>query len=549
MITRRSLLKSTLLASAALALSPRTALSAVDADEVFLNRLTFGANPAARADLARLGRDGWLDWQLSLPATPPDMVQRLTDYRLRINYEAGESEHGTWPALDELRPLMWRDPDPLAVLRLIDWETPQAWEERVRPANEVIATSLLRAVHSPAQLREVMTQFWHDHFNVHAHKSEVTAAHFPAYDKGLRDHALGSFRALLGHTAKSPAMLVYLNNEDSRASPANENYARELLELHTLGAPHYVNVSHPRWRDVPKDETGLATGYIDEDVYEVARAFTGWTIGDGRWVADGEFAPETGVFHYEDRWHDPYQKRILGRELPPNQGPMEDADQVLDILAAHPGTARFVCTKIARRLLADDPPAALVDRLADVFLAHDHAPDQIAQVIRALVAGPAFYAPPAKLRRPFEFLAALIRGTGAEIAPEATDYAWHLERAGWRQHSLPPPNGHSDTSADWANGKVLLSYVDWVLYHADDMMGLGGPALPDLMPHGGTIGEALSFWSGRLLGPGAATEHGDFLSALGLSPSDPITDDAEDRRTLTTIALAASALSPAFFYR
>jgi hypothetical protein len=185
---------------------------------------------------------------------------------------------------------------------------------------------------------------------------------------------LGNFRALLGEVARSPAMLYYLNNSDSIASPANENYARELLELHTLGAGNYLNDRYDDWKAVPGATEGLADGYLDLDVYEVARAFTGWSVGDGRWIAEGETAPRTGRFHYVARWHDPYQKRILGREFPPNRGPLQDGEEVLDILAAHPGTARFVCSKIARRLLSDDPPAALVEQMADRFLATRNAP-------------------------------------------------------------------------------------------------------------------------------------------------------------------------------
>jgi hypothetical protein len=271
--------------------------------------------------------------------------------------------------VDELRPLATLDAPPESLLPLIDWTLPMAFDERARPAEEVVAASLVRAVHAPAQLREVMTQFWHDHFNVHAQKDEYTAVFFPAYDAALRDRALGNFRDLLGAVAASPAMLYYLNNADSRASPANENYARELLELHTLGAAHYLNDRHTRWHEVPKDADGIAVGYIDEDVYEVARAFTGWTVGDGRWLSEGVEAPRTGRFHYAAAWHDPYQKRILGVEFPPNRAALADGNDVLDLLARHPGTARFVCGKIARRFISDDPDPALVERLAAVFLA------------------------------------------------------------------------------------------------------------------------------------------------------------------------------------
>lgn len=121
----------------------------------------------------------------------------------------------------------------------------------------------------------------------------------------LRDNALGNFRALLGAVAKSPTMLCYLNNDVSRASPANENFARALLELHRLGAGNDLNDRYNRWAEVPGAADGLAQGYIDEDVYETARDFTGWSVGDGRWVADGTEAPLSLRFHYVEGWHDP----------------------------------------------------------------------------------------------------------------------------------------------------------------------------------------------------------------------------------------------------
>ena len=175
------------------------------------------------------------------------------------------------------------------------------------------------------QLREIMTQFWHEHFSVNATKSETTSIFFPQYDNHMRQHTIGSFRELLGAVAHSPSMLIYLDNDDSRASPANENYARELLELHTLEQGNYFNDLYDDWKAVPGATEGAAEGYIDQGVYEVARAFTGWTVGDGRWVTDDTYAPMSGKMHYVEAWHDPYQKRILGHEFPPYSAPMADA--------------------------------------------------------------------------------------------------------------------------------------------------------------------------------------------------------------------------------
>lgn len=552
MPNRRDVLTA-LLAGLSTAMAPRHlsarahAGSGTDAD-LWLNRLSFGANDAARAEFATLGPKGWLDHQLALPPTDSALDARLRATHLRIAHDAGQDATGDWPARDELRPLtaLWSLPE--ATLPLIDWSRPMAYAERIRPAEEVIAASLIRAVHAPAQLREVMTQFWHDHFNVHARKDEYVAAFFPAYDTGLRTHALGRFRDLLGHVATSPSMLVYLTNDESRASPANENFARELLELHTLGAAAYAHIPD---MDGPRTADGLALHYSDNDVWEVARCFTGWTLGDGRWVADGLATPRTGQMAYVEAWHDPYQKRILGRDFAPHGAPMADGEAVLDLLASHPATARHVCDKIARRLLADDPDPGLIDRLAAVFLAKAQAADQIAQVIRALVADPAFAAGPAKMRRPFEFLAALLRATGAEVA--ATDLGWahELARAGWRQHDFSPPNGHPDRAEDWSAGVVMLRLAEMALHAHEPWMGWVSTPLSDLMPRGPlSVVEMADLWHHRLTGhsvpdPAALAEA---LSGIGIDPGwQPEAD--EDRAAISAGLVAAAALTPAFLFR
>jgi uncharacterized protein (DUF1800 family) len=546
--TDRRTFLATALAAALARPSGAWAPAAADPDETFLNRLTFGATDEARDALARLGREAWLAEEIATPPDGPSMSARLSALRLRIAYEAGEDENGSWEACDELRPLGWlpAGADQAAAMRLDRWDVAMDWAERIRPADEVVLAALVRAVHEPAQVNEVMTQFWHDHFNVSAFKDASTAVYFPAYDRALRANALGNFRILLGEVARAPAMLAYLGNADSRASPANENFARELLELHTLGIGNYRGGRD--WKAVPGAAEGRAEFYTDADVWEVARAFTGWTIGDGRWIAEGETAPETGRFAYVDAWHDPYQKRVLGRELLPMAGPEEDGEAVLDILATHPGTARFVSTKIARRLLADEPAPDLVERLAAVFLAAAEAPDQIAQVVTALATHPAFAAPPAKRRRPFEFLAAIYRAAGAEVAPEDTGYAWHLARAGWLQHALPPPNGHPDRAVDWSSGAVLLRQVDLALSALEEWFGVVRAPLA-LPPEVTTFGELAAHWTGRLHGPHGTDGLAEVLGGWGVAPGDVLPGDAGDRQGLSTTMVAFAALSPRFLFR
>ncbi len=562
MITRR-MFHGYLMATLATALVPvpRFARAATGAraatevvDRLWLNRLTFGATPVEAARIADLGREGWLDRQLALAGSDAALDARLAAARLRIAYDAGEDQDGnSWPARDEARPLTAHIADPADLVRLLDWGPGKGMDygERVRPAHEVIAAAPIRAVHAEGQLREVMTQFWHDHFNVNSGKDESTAIFFASYDAMLRGHAFGNFRALLGDVARSPAMLYYLNNADSIASPATENYARELLELHTLGVANYLNDRYSTWHEVPGAADGRSEGYLDLDVYEVARAFTGWSVGDGRWLAEGEEAPRTGRFNYVAQWHDPYQKRVLGREFPPNRGPMADGDEVLDILASHPGTARFVCTKIARRLLSDDPDAGLVDQLAGVFLAAADAPDQIAQVVRALVLSPDFEAPATKLRRPFEFLAALYRATGAEVVNPENSYHWQLGRAGWRQHECGPPTGHPDRIDAWTGASSLNRLVDIALYAHEDWFGTARVTLSDLATADETAREFL-IRHGAALAPGAAETGAAAVGAAFFGDAlDGPADHAgpEDRQGAALAAVAFAALTPEFLLR
>lgn len=549
MLNRRHFLGSSLAALAAARLHAGPT-SMPPPDDVFLNKLTFGATPVDRNALMQMGREGWLNDQLSRPAFDKTIEDRIAAQTLRIHYEAGEDPGtGSWPALDEARPLRTLHADPATLLPLIDWDRALPWEERARPGDEVIAAALTRAVHAPGQLREVMTQFWHDHFNVSAYKNEYTSIYFPSYDQMLRANAFGNIRTLLGAVATSPAMLVYLNNDESRASPANENFARELLELHTLGAAAYLNTDHPNWSDVPRDSSGLATGYIDQDVYEVARAFTGWTIGDGRWISEGRYAPETGRFHYEEGWHDPYQKRILAREMGPNRAPMADGHEVLDILAAHPATARHICTKLARRFVSDSPSEGLILALTDSYHAHANSDDQIAQIIRTLVSHPEFDSRPSKLRRPFEFMAALYRASGAKITSPEGSYHWQLARAGWQQHSYPPPTGHPDTAEAWLTGTYLLRLTEMALYAHEEWFGSTRSALSDHIPaQVRTVGDLTGFWTQRLHGTADDTLP-ELLAGMGLSAGDPLPDSTQDRDDLSSTILAFAALSPQVLYR
>lgn len=397
-------------------------------------------------------------------------------------------------------------------------------------------------------MRQVMTQFWHDHFSFNAMKNESTAIFFPSYNKLMRTHAFGNFRTLLGEVARAPSMLSYLNNDTSQASPANENYARELLELHTLGQDNYFNTLYDDWKAVPGGFEGAATGYIDQDVYEVARALTGWSIGDGREISEDTFAPETGRFTYVEGWHDPYQKRILGQGFSANSAPMQDGERVLDMLVSHPGIARFVTGKMLRRLAIETPSDAYHNHVASVFHQYRNAPDQIDQTLRATIFHDEFTATPVqKLCRPFELLCATYRAAGTDVSPRTDAFYWMLKQAGWSQHQVNPPTGLSDHSIDWANTATINGMVKLALECHTEWLEAEHGALRKAPDSVETFGALATYWEGRF---GAAVGSlSTVIDAFGEDPDAPLWDAGEDLEWVGGGMIAALTLTPEFMFR
>jgi uncharacterized protein (DUF1800 family) len=316
---------------------------------------------------------------------------------------------------------------------------------------ELAQARVLRAIHSERQLQEVMTDFWFNHFNVFAPKGAdkwlVTS-----YERDvIRPHAFGRFRDLLGATAKHPAMLFYLDNwmsskaggptgmpdqpdaQGNRRRPTglNENYARELMELHTLG---------------------VDGGYTQRDVTEVARALTGWSL---------ERPGQGGGFAYRPQMHDDGEKVVLGVRIPAGGG-MQDGERVLDLLARHPSTARFIATKLARRFVSDDPPPALVDRAARAFRETD---GDIRSVVQTIVTSPEFFSEEAyraKIKKPLELVASAVRVLGGE-AQSMSFLPMAVGRIGEPLYQSQPPTGYPDKAEAWVNTGALLNRMNFAL--------------------------------------------------------------------------------------
>ncbi|HSZ20846.1 MAG TPA: DUF1800 domain-containing protein [Candidatus Acidoferrum sp.] len=350
---------------------------------------------------------------------------------------------------------------------------------------ELSMAKMTRAVYSERQLQEMMVDFWYNHFNVYAAKGADRWL-ITAYERdAIRPHAMGKFRDLLGATAKSPAMLFFLDNWLSadpvawqklqqeqqqrremrgpgfgpgpfgrprfpQGAPApngnpnnpnanakqkqerglNENYGRELMELHTLG---------------------VDGGYTQDDVINVAKAFTGWSIRQPR--RDPEF-------FFEERLHDTSVKTVLGHKI--HEGGMKDGEEVLDILARDPHTAHHISYELAQRFVSDNPPAALVDRMAQTFLKSD---GDIREVLRAMIYSPEFWSKDAyraKIKTPFELVASATRAVGADVQIPLLLVQW-TSRIGQPLYQCESPTGYSDKADAWVNTGALLSRMNFSL--------------------------------------------------------------------------------------
>jgi len=518
--------------------------------EFVLGRLGTGVAPSEIAAFNSVGYTAWLDRQLNPPAgDDPATAARLASAVLHIKYAAGDTDkQQQWPAVDETRPLK-------TLAQPID----QLWpvldnhkfpgQERRRALLEVVSATLIRWTHSTYPLREVMVQFWHDHFNVDAWDQEQVAVALPTYDRDvIRPHSLGNFRAFLEAVATSTAMLYYLSNRSSRAGSANENYARELFELHTLGAPAYLNDKYDRWREVPGALTGKPAGYIDQDVYEAARALTGWTVEDGTGIDGQRKLPATGHFAYVETWHDGYQKRVLATEFDAFQPAQADGRKVLDLVAYHPATARFVCTKLVRRLVSDTPPQPVIDRAVAVWTRFQRAPDQIARTVRAIAEAPEFrQVSGQKVRRPLALAAAFARATGIEMAP-SEPLINALAAAGQRLFGFTTPNGLPDDTEHFLGTSAIRQRWALILALADNSWGTGTCQPSTAMGRAtATPREAAAWWLQTFGGDASGDKIAAIAQAVGGNADQPVgpPDRPETEKKLAHIA-AYAAMAPGF---
>jgi uncharacterized protein (DUF1800 family) len=449
---------------------PISELNEEEAIQHALNRLGYGPRPGDVERVRKMGLEKWIDQQLhperiddsglsarldqylSLAMSPavilaeyptPEMAAK----RLGISVDAYRKQ------LDEMSKMISANGG--MGMRGIEDKRPQ------RVVDELAMAKLTRAIYSERQLHEQLVDFWFNHFNVFVYK-DADRWLVTAYEREvIRPHVLGKFRELVEADAKSPAMLFYLDNwlsadpksadrlkrlpPSNRPKPPagvpgvdpkrglNENYGRELLELHTVG---------------------VDGGYNQHDVIEVARSFTGWTIRNLR---------EDPQFYFDDRIHDPDPKRVMGKKI--DAGGMKDGEKVIEMLSRHPSTAKFISTKLARHFVSDNPPPELVARMAKTFLKAD---GDIRAVLETMIYSPEFWsrnAYRAKIKTPFELVASTARALGSDVDLPMPLVQW-IARIGEPLYQCLPPTGYSDRGEMWVNSGALLNRLNFAIAFA-----------------------------------------------------------------------------------
>ena len=443
----------------------------------FLSRLTYGPRLEERERAAEIGLHAWIEGQL--------------DYE---NVEDVSAEFRIRP-FDAIR---------LRADELDGWEPEDA-------IHQFKAATMLRRIYSRRQLYEIMVEFWTDHFNISVRKDEVWMLK-PTDDREvIRPNALGNFRDLLHASAKSPAMLVYLDNQANLKDAPNENYAREVMELHTLG---------------------VDGGYTQNDVQELARTLTGWGVKKRWWPNEFRFNPDE---------HDDGVKTILGREIRPNG--IHETTTVLDMLASHPSTAHHIATKLVRRFITDDPQRdapALVGRTAQTFLETD---GDIKAVLKTVLHDGLVDREtplPRKFKRPVHFITSALRMTNAQTnAPEPLHRA--QAAMGQADYEWPTPDGPPDYASAWRNN--LLPRWRLALTLARNEINWTELGLNHLVTHSPSHSDLLNTLSNLILGHAYPVTHRDaVLQTMHQTDFDNETDAAN------TI-IAGLIASPAFQWR
>ncbi len=444
-----------------------------------LNRLAYGPRPGDLAQIRAQGADLWLERFLAAQFAPGS-IELPADLQARL--AALETTHlSQAELLARFRRVVSAATAPTPGSPVSEDPAALARREHIRPVQlEAARARLCLAIESPAQLREILVDFWFNHFNVFSGKGQVSVLAGAYEREAIRPHVLGRFRELLGATAKHPAMLFYLDNALSvkpgfrpraaagpgaRPTGLNENYARELMELHTLG---------------------VDGGYTQADVTALARILTGWTV-DQRAARLGE---RGSLFLFDPARHDDERKHWLGQVVP-GHGQAE-GEWALDVLAAHPATARHLAHKLARAFVADDPPARLVHRLAERYTQTD---GNLREVMLSLVSSEEFWSrdvASAKFKTPYHYLVSSLRATDTPVPDNVEALLGHLAQAGMPLYRAPTPEGYKDLASAWLHAEALPQRVQFGLNLARRRARQGQPPEQDARELLQTLGPLIS---------------------------------------------------------
>jgi uncharacterized protein (DUF1800 family) len=405
-------------------------------DLAMLDRLTWGINASSAAHLQAIGTERWLQEQLhpgpvaALPAAAKAQIEAMPDVH-KFPFDVLVAFDMQAKSANQVI-----DPDQKKAAQQV---FQQAMNDRARQA---AARSILRALYSPDQLRERMTWFWFNHFNVHQYKSNIRVVLGDYEDNAIRAHALGKFRDLLAATLHHPAMLRYLDNADNAAGHINENYAREIMELHTMG---------------------VGSGYTQADVEALAKILTG--VGIDAKPENPQLKPELqsqllreGAFEFNPARHDYSDKTFFGH-LIKGQG-FAEVDEALDLIVHHPATAMHLSKQIATYFVSDNPPDSLVQKMAQTFKTSD---GDIAAVLSTMIHAPEFAAllkPGTRFKDPVQYVYSAVRFAYDDkvILNTAPIQGW-LNRMGEGLFNHETPDGYAMTSASWNGpGQMMVRF-------------------------------------------------------------------------------------------
>lgn len=461
-----------------------------------LNKAAFGPRPGDIDAFNALGGDdtmrlsAWVDEQLNPTSDDPDVDERLAGLLLSV------------------------EPADVAAYDTIDKTALQLWTEharnendnsvRNRPVWQMERLTLLRGTYSQWQLREVLFDFWFNHFNVYG-REFPTQGMMPEYDRTLRPHIFGNFGALLNATAKTASMLYYLDNYANTWPKPNENYAREVLELHTLGAiENYYGAVDPA--SLGTNTKGQRKGYTEIDVFQFARALTGWAVSDTT-----DSSPDTGEFMFRPLRHYNFTAgpiQVLDVTIPTTGGE-KDVTDILDYLAGHYGTARYIAWKLCTRLIGDNPPPSIVTSTANEFYNRSGDSDQLMEVYRHVLLSNEFKTTwGTKVKRPVETLIRAMRAVDVNltfrIEHSASNNIFNrLYDTSHYPFGYEAPTGFPDEQETWqGTGPLIMSWraITYMLKQSTivnlaDQTNAGIPVENDRTPN-----NIVDFWMNRALG-------------------------------------------------